>query len=269
MTPPFVSAEALLERIGDPDLRIVDLRWYLLDPDGGADAYAAGHLPGAIFVDLERDLTAADGPGRHPLPERGATAATLGNLGIGDDHFVVVYDDAGGAIAARLWWMLRDLGHETVAILDGGIQAWHRAGGPISKEVVAHHPTRLTVRPSLTRTVERGEIESGTHTLVDARAPERFRGETEPVDAAAGHIPGAVNVPFADLLSDDWTLHDPSALASRLDGLEDDVVVYCGSGVTSCLPIAVMVSLDMPEPALYPGSWSDWSSGGGPVETGG
>jgi thiosulfate/3-mercaptopyruvate sulfurtransferase len=269
----LVDPVALSGSLDDPRLRIVDVRWYLGEPERGPAAYASGHIPGAVYADLEAHLSAADGPGRHPLPLRSHTAVTLGALGIGDEHRVAAYDDRGGAIAARLWWMLRDLGHDRVRVLDGGFPAWIEAGLPISTEPTRPEPARLTVRVGPTRRIDRAGLAGrlGDVTLLDARDPERFRGEEEPIDPVAGHIPTARNVPHAGNVDDRGRFLDSETLAARYTaaGVGDrDTVVYCGSGVTACHDVLAMRLAGLPESILYPGSWSDWCTAGMPVATG-
>ncbi len=269
----LIGPTALFGGLDDPQLRIVDVRWYLGEPERGPLAYSHGHLPGAVFANLEAHLTAPEGPGRHPLPTRAEAAATLGSLGIGDEHSVITYDDRGGAIAARLWWMLRDLGHERVRVLDGGITAWRDAGLPVTTEVPCLEPAHLTVRVGTTRRIDRDGLSErlGGVLVLDARAPERYRGEEEPIDPAAGHIPTAHNVPYAGNLDDRERLLDPGSLRARFvaAGVGDgDTIVYCGSGVTACHNVLAMRLAGLPEPILYPGSWSDWSSSGMPVAAG-
>jgi len=175
---PLISPESLLERLSDPALRIADVRWSLAEPGKGRRDYETAHLPGAIFVDVDTDLVAAEGPGRHPLPDPEAFAARLGELGFDDSSEIVAYDDAGGTIAARLWWMLDDLGHPNVCVLDGGIQAWTAVGGPRTADVVAHPPGRLTIRPKWTRTIDRERLAGrlGTLTVVDAPRARALSG---------------------------------------------------------------------------------------------
>ena len=197
----LISVGDLARRLDDPEhevrLRVVDTRWYLLRPGDGRVAYDAGHIPGAIFLDLDTDLSAPPGPdhigglGRHPLPTPAAFAARMGEVGIGDDSFVVVYDDAGAGVAARLWWMLDALGHREVAVLDGGWQAWLAAGLPTTTEVPTYPPTTLTTRAAWPRTIERRDLAARLPSvlLLDGRATERYRGDVEPIDPAAGHIP--------------------------------------------------------------------------------
>jgi len=272
----IISPEELHARLGTPGLRIVDTRWYLGQPGRGRAAYEAGHIPGAIFLDLDTDLSAPNGPGRHPLPDPVAFARLLAERGIGDEHLVVAYDDVGGGVAGRLWWMLDDLGHRHVSVLDGGLTAWMAMGGPLTTEIPAWPPADLRLRGRWSRVIERDELRRrlGSLTLLDARAPERYRGEVEPIDPAAGHIPTALSAPFADNLGPDGRFRSPSELLERFrrlgvgDEAERIVVVSCGSGTNACHHAIAMRLAGLPDPLLYPGSFSDWSRAGLPVVTG-
>jgi thiosulfate/3-mercaptopyruvate sulfurtransferase len=274
VTAPLIGVEALAAEIEANAVRVADVRWYLATPDRGRADFAAGHLPGAVFVDLDAVLATHPGPGRHPLPPRDVFAAAMGGLGFGDDDLVVAYDDATGSVAARLWWMLRDIGHDRVAVLDGGIQAWVGAGLPLETTPPEVVPATMTVRPTLTRTIDRETLAArlGEVVVIDARAPERYRGETEPIDPVAGHIPSARNVPHAENVASDLRFLPARMLSARYQDAGAtpgaDVVVYCGSGVTACHDVLAMTVAGLPEPMLYPGSWSDWSTAGMPVETG-
>ena len=276
---PLISAEELLALVerGAPDLRIVDVRWYLGRPGDGVQAYATGHLPGAIHLDLDDDLADLEGygaPGRHPLPAPDVFEAELAAAGIGDGDMVVAYDDVGGWVAARLWWMLDVLGHERVAVLDGGIDAWTAAGGELSTEVRLLPPAELHLADAWTRVIGRGELRSrlGEVVLLDARGVPRYRGEAEPVDPVAGHIPTARNAPVDGNLVD-GRFRPAAELAARFrqlgaDGNAGPVVTSCGSG-TSALHHAIAMRLaGLPDPILYVGSYSDWSRSGEPVVTG-
>jgi len=271
---PLASTAWLAERLDDPTLRIADTRWYLGEPDRGREAYAAGHVPGALYVDLESDLTAPDGPGRHPLPSLEDFAASLSRLGIGNDHTVVAYDDRGGAVAARLWWMLRHAGHDRVAVLDGGLTAWHAEGRPVTIEGPRVEADRFVAGPAARRTFDRSGVEAslGDVVLLDARSAVRYRGEEELLDPAAGHIPSARNAPYEGNLGALDRFLPPEELAARYRGLGvtggRPVVAYCGSGVTACHDLLALEVAGLGGAALYPGSWSDWSSSGGPVATG-
>jgi thiosulfate/3-mercaptopyruvate sulfurtransferase len=272
VTSPLITPEELAGSLSDPGLRIADTRWYLGEPDRGYRGYLEGHVPGAAFVELDRDLTASTGPGRHPLPDRETFAATMGRLGMGDEHRIVVYDDRSGVIAGRLWWMLRDIGHPSVRVLDGGLAAWVAAGLTVTTEATSLRPAAMTVRPGPTRRIDRTGLAArlGAVTVLDARAPERYRGETEPVDPVAGHIPTALSAPTADNLDAAGRFRPAADLAAHYRRLapSGEVVASCGSGVFACHDILAMVAAGLPEPILYPGSWSDWSTAGMPAATG-
>src|SRR4051812_9675493 len=197
---PIIDAATLLDRLDERGLRIVDCRWYLGRPGDGRAAYDAGHLPGAIHLDLDTDLADPAGygaPGRHPLPSPAAFAGRLARRGIGDEHLVVAYDDVGGCVAARLWWMLDVLGHHHVAVLDGGIDGWASAGGRLTTEVPSWPQSTLHLADAWTRVISRDELKTrlGSVVLLDARAAARYRGEVEPIDPFAGHVPTAINAP--------------------------------------------------------------------------
>lgn len=269
----LISPEELLGRLADPSVRIVDTRWYLGRPGAGRHAYEAGHVSGAIFLDLDGDLAATTGPGRHPLPEPAALARRLGEAGIGDEHLVVAYDDVGGGVAARLWWMLDDLGHPAAAVLDGGLDGWVRAGGSLTTAVVRWPPTTLHLAGRWSRTIDRDALRArlGSVVLLDARAPERYRGEVEPIDPAAGHIPTARSAPLAANLDGRGRFRPPAELAARFAALgaaDGTVVTSCGSGTNACQNALAMRLAGLPAPLLYPGSFSDWSRAGLPVATG-
>ena len=269
----LISPEALHERLADPRLRLADVRWYLGKPGAGHAAFEAGHLPGAVFLDLDTDLSAPTGPGRHPLPDPGSLARRLGGLGIGTEAFIVAYDDAGGGVAARLWWMLDDLGHLDAAVLDGGIGAWTAAGYPLSTGMAAWPPARLELAPRWSKVVDREALvpRLGSVVLLDARAPARYRGDVEPIDPVAGHIPTALNAPLDGNLGPDGRFLPPAALAARFQGLVGagaEVVTSCGSGTNACQNALAMRLAGLPDPVLYPGSYSDWSRSGMPVATG-
>ena len=269
---PVVSVERLAEQLDDPDLRIIDCRFELDDPTAGRRRYEAGHIPGAVYVSLDDDLSAPPSVGRHPLPDLATFAQRFGDLGVGDSHRVVAYDDAGGAHAARLWWMRRAAGHPRVTVLDGGWRAWVTAGLPISDETPSYAPAPSSAVTEWPDVIERGELANRLDevTLIDARAPERYRGEVEPLDPVAGHIPGAINLPYAGNLGRDGRFLPPGDLRSRYGtAAGGQVVVYCGSGVTACHDILAMELAGIDGALLYPGSWSDWSTAGGAVATGG
>jgi thiosulfate/3-mercaptopyruvate sulfurtransferase len=279
---PIISVDALAARIGDPDLLVIDTRWYLGKPGEGRAAYDASHIPGAIYLDLDDDLADLEGfgaPGRHPLPDPAAFAARMAAAGIGTGTFVVPYDDVGGWVAARLWWMLDNLGHRGgVAVLDGGWAAWLAAGMPVSTEVPVPSPRTLALAAQWTGVIARNELAArlGTLTLLDARAGERYRGETEPIDPVAGHIPTALCAPWAANLGPDGRFLPAAALRERFEALAGgqaaaagrDVVTSCGSGTSAAHHSLAMRIAGLPDPILYVGSYSDWSRSGMPVATG-
>ncbi|HSH21297.1 MAG TPA: sulfurtransferase [Candidatus Caenarcaniphilales bacterium] len=272
---PLISVDELAALLDSPEVRVVDVRWYLRRPGDGRRAYESGHVPGALFLDLDADLSAAEGPGRHPLPDPESFRRRLEALGIGSDHVVVAYDDTGGTTAARLWWMLDNLGHTKVAVLDGGIQAWQAAGHRLSTDEPLHRPATLELRPSWSRVIDRAALVDrlGDVTLLDARAPERYRGEVEPIDPAAGHIPTAVNLPTSGNLDNSGRFLPPAELRERFSAVTEagdrDVVTSCGSGTTACHHALAMRLSGLPDPILYVGSFSDWSRSGMPIATGG
>ncbi len=259
---------ASLVQAGDP-ITVLDVRWRLDEPDGRG-AYLQGHLPGAVYVSLDEELSdhTITGRGRHPLPSGRSLEAAARRWGIRQDGLVVVYDDWNRAGSARAWWVLTAAGLANVRILDGGLSAWRSAGGSPEIGPVTPRPGNVAVlhddlyagsRPTLTAE----EAGAGVVTLLDARAPERFRGDVEPVDAVAGHIPGAKNVPSGALLADDGTFLANGALAQLFSDhgvdRDDRVGAYCGSGVTATIAIAALAATGC-EAALFPGSWSEWSS---------
>ena len=273
MTSPLVTVPWLAAHLDDPGVIVCDVRWYLAGPIRGADAYAAGHLPGAVFVDLEGELSSPKGPGRpgrHPLPTAGQISALLARLGAGKDTLVVGYDDAGGGIAARLWWLLRYLGHGGGRVLDGGIQAWKAAGHPLETAVRARRPAPpLTLVPRPGMVVDKHRVaelaKRPDAVVLDARAPERFEGKIETVDARPGHIPGAKNAPFAEnLVAAGGTFRRRDELERRYAALgattARTVVASCGSGVTACHDLLALSLLGRDDALLYEGSWSDWAA---------
>lgn len=274
----LVTCEEAALHLEDPKWLFVDCRYELLDPNKGVREYAKAHIPGAIYASVDRDLSGPVGDGhkgRHPLPLAGAFARWCSVHGVAPDTKVVVYDETGGNWASRLWWLLRHYGHDNVAILDGGLVRWkalrlaQRAGHEKHR-----NETKFTGQPGKMPTVELGAVAKGDLVLVDARAPERFRGEVEPIDKRAGHIPGAVNAPHAGNLGPDMRFLPPAQLRERFAAAESapegKVACYCGSGVTATHNVAAMMIAGLPTPALYPGSWSEWSypAAGRPIETG-
>lgn len=265
----LITADELRSRLDDPDLRIADVRWWLADPGKGRRDYAAAHIPGAVFVDVDADLVAPAGPGRHPLPDPGAFVRRMSALGFDDSSDIVVYDDAGGTIAARLWWMLDDLGHARVRVLDGGLTTWLGAGGPMTAVVPVVPAGQLSLRTAWTRTIDRERLAAqlGAVQLLDARAGERYRGEVEPVDLVPGHIPTAISRPTASTLDREGRILPVERLRALLPA-EGETVVSCGSGITGCHLALAMRVAGVPDPLLYPGSYSDWVRAGLPVATG-
>ena len=273
-TSALATPAWLVSQLESHDIRIVDTRWYLTDENQGRREYTLGHIPGAIFLDLDTDLAGAEGPGRHPLPDRQQFAEMIGRAGIGNEHHAVVYDNGPGAIAARLWWMLRWVGHGSVSVLDGGYAAWTSAGFAISTAHDSYPSAAFALSTALTQTVDRNELldSLGSVQLLDARAGERYRGEVEPVDPVGGHIPTAISAPTDGNLDGTGRFRSPQDLADRFVDLGVDpserIVNSCGSGVTACHNILAMHIAGFPETALYPGSWSDWSTSRYPVTTG-
>ena len=250
---PISSAGWLREHLGDADLVVVDCRFVLGQPGAGERAWEAGHIPGAAFLDVDRDLAAPPGAGgRHPLPEAADFEAAARRAGIGGDSGVVAYDEAGEGGAARLWWLLRHFGHDEVAVLDGGLRGWREEAGELEQGARERPTGDFVARPGRGDTVTANQL-TGVR-LIDARAAERFRGEVEPVDPVAGHIPGAANVPFAEL-APRGRFPGPDELRARLG--TEPFVAYCGSGVTACVLI-LAADLAGTEARLYPGGWSGW-----------
>lgn len=264
----LVDASTLRAHLDDPNWLVVDVRHQLSDTAYGERAYAAGHIPGAVFLHCDRDLS---GPvtgsnGRHPLPDPEKLARRLGDIGIDSTTQVIVYDDAQGMIAGRLWWLLRWLGHDAVALLDGGLQAWQAAGGAMTDVVPTLEPRQFRVAMrdawvAANYVLER--LETPHIHLVDARGPDRFRGENETIDPVGGHIPGAVNRFFKDNLLLDGRFKPAAELRAEwlgvLAGAEPDQVIHqCGSGVSACLNMVAMELAGLSGSRLYAGSWSEW-----------
>lgn len=269
---PLIRADELLARVGA--VCVLDARFDLARPDAGAEAFLAGHLPGAQYVHLDRELSAkGDVPalcgGRHPLPTREHFAATVARLGITPATPVVVYDAQGGMFAARVWWMLRWIGHEAAAVLDGGVAAWTAVGGALetgeteSTAPAAAYPLSSEAGQRVI-TADALQAQLGRLTLIDARAPERYRGDVEPLDPVAGHIPGAVNRPFSANLDADGRFQAPETLRAAFAPLlgTGEIVHQCGSGVTACHNLLAMEIAGLPAATLYAGSWSEWCHDG-------
>lgn len=269
------AAELRRLLVEDSRLVLLDVRWSLADPDGHR-AYSLGHLPGALFVDLDHDLAAPPSAeqGRHPLPELEDLQAAARRWGIDDGDPVVVYDDSGGTSAARAWWLLRWGGLTDVRILDGGLQAWIGQGGLLEDGAVQVAPGNVVLTPGNMPVAEADDVatfpEHGV--LLDARSGERYTGDAEPVDPRAGHVPGAVSSPTTENLREDQTFKSGEELTDQFSAVgirrETEVAVYCGSGVTAAHEIAALNSIGV-KAALYPGSWSQWSADTArPVATG-
>jgi thiosulfate/3-mercaptopyruvate sulfurtransferase len=268
--PPLVDAAWVATRLGDADVVVADVRWSV---DGGTAAAEAafeqGHVPGAVFVDVDRDLAATpfvDGPGRHPLPTPEAFAATMRALGIGDGTTVIAYDDGGGSLAARLWWMLDATGRRA-AILDGGLPAWRRSHPTEAGSPPVRERATFTARDwPADRLADAGDVAEALDAdgvVVDVRAAERFRGEAEPIDPVAGHIPGARSLPWTEHLDPATGLFlPPEVLRERYASVGvhrgDDAIVHCGSGITGCLGLLALRVAGLGDARLYQGSWSDW-----------
>jgi len=281
MHTTLVSTALVADHLADPGWRIVDVRHDLAQPDRwGEEQYRAAHIPGAVFAHLDRDLSApkTGRNGRHPLPTAEAAGATFARLGIGSGTQVVACDQGNGMFASRLWWMLRWLGHDAVAVLDGGVDKWRREGRPLTVDAPVVGPARFAIRPRPT-SVDAAQILASLPeralTIVDARAGERFRGETEPLDPVAGHIPGAWNRPYTQNVNADGTFKPAAMLRDEFAALLGDtpldrVVHQCGSGVTACHNVLAMEVAGLPGTRLYPGSWSEWCADPSrPVATGG
>jgi thiosulfate/3-mercaptopyruvate sulfurtransferase len=254
---PLVSAGWLRDRLGDPDLVVVDCRYVLGEPGAGERLWREGHIPGAAHLDVDRDLADPPGAGgRHPLPAPERFEAAARAAGIGPESRVVAYDEAGEGGAARLWWLLRHFGHAEVAVLDGGLRGWRAEDGVLEAGDAPEVTGLFRAGPREDDFVDAAEIERSRPRLLDARAPERYRGEVEPIDPVAGHIPGAENVPWQAVAPGGRFL-PPGELRARLG--DQPFVAYCGSGVTACT-LLVAAELAGVEARLYPGSWSEWSS---------
>jgi thiosulfate/3-mercaptopyruvate sulfurtransferase len=268
------AASLTLELAGERPPVLIDVRWSLAGPPG-IGAYRAGHLPGARFADLDTELAGRRGAGgRHPLPEPADFEALLRRLGVSSDSAVVVYDAADGVPAARAWWDIRYFGHHDVRVLDGGYAAWVAAGLPVTTEEPVVVPGDFVAQPGGLPMLDADSAArlASDGVLIDVRVPERFRGEVEPVDPIAGHIPGAVNLPTTGNVGPDGKFLDVETLASRFESLGGDreqVGAYCGSGVNAAHTVFAMTLAGLPTPALYVGSWSNWiADGTRPIATG-
>jgi thiosulfate/3-mercaptopyruvate sulfurtransferase len=268
----LVEPALLAQRLADPSWAVIDCRFELARPDWGRAAYAQGHIPGALYAHLDEDLSGPVTPasGRHPLPTPEVLEETFGRLGIDESVEVIAYDQGSGAYAARLWWLLRWLGHRRVAVLDGGLAAWQQAGLPVSSAPAQRPARRFVARPAhgswiSTAALEQRlpQIAQGAAVLVDARGADRFRGENESIDPVAGHIPGARNHPYTANLGADGRFLPPQQLRQlweqRLAGAAPgDLICMCGSGVTACHNLLALEVAGLPAATLYAGSWSEW-----------
>ncbi|RAU94930.1 sulfurtransferase [Paenibacillus sp. YN15] len=266
----IVSREQVMEKLGGEEpVVLADCRFQLGQQKCGQEAYAAGHLPGAVYFDLEEDLSGPVGEhgGRHPMPDLGVLLLKLGERGIDRNTAVIAYDDQGGAMAARFWWLLRFLGHEKVYLLDGGYRGWVQAGLPVSSEPAAPAEPKVfggRVQNQMLVVMEdvRERLDRPGTVLIDSREPRRYRGEEEAIDKKAGHIPGARNRFWKDNLGADGRWLPPEELKTRFGDIAPDqeIIVYCGSGVTACPNLLALAEAGRTDARLYLGSWSDWIS---------
>jgi thiosulfate/3-mercaptopyruvate sulfurtransferase len=265
----LISAESLHQHLNDPDYVIIDCRFSLADTEAGFTAYRHGHIPNARYAHLDKDLSSniTDFTGRHPLPNFTQLVKKLGSWGIDNNSQVVVYDDAYGAFAGRLWWLLRYLGHNKVAVLDGGYKHWQKLNFPITTTLPNIKPSIFRAYPVENPVLTALEVQNGSARkaicLIDARTPERFRGEQEPIDPVAGHIPAALNRPFQLNLDSNGLFLSAEALRNQFNRLIGDknpqqVVHMCGSGVTACHNLLAMEVAGLTGSKLYAGSWSEW-----------
>ena len=282
MHTTLISAADLSQHLTDDNWVILDCRHDLMNPNAGRDGFAIGHIQGAQFANIDTDLSGAKtGPdgkfrGRHPLPARSALLETLRGWGISDDTQVVAYDAHGGMFAARLWWLLRWVGHPAVAVLDGGLAAWQSQGLGMVTLAERRTPGTISDQPSLVKTVSVDEVVANLatqeRTVVDARAADRYRGENETIDPVGGHIPGAKNRYFKDNLGADGRFKDAAQLQEEFAPLfasAPQAIMQCGSGVTACHNLLALEVAGLPGAALYPGSWSEWCADPArPVATG-
>lgn len=267
-TEALVSPEWLADNLADPAVRLVDVRWYLGEPGRGRAEYLEAHIPGSAYMDIDEDLAAPRGPGRHPLPSPEAFAEAAGRAGIGPGAYVVAYDSNGGSYAVRLWWLLRYFGHPRAALLDGGWPAWRDGGYPTLSGAETIAPARFTPRPHPEMAIDAMAVDALRRDpralLLDARATERYEGRTEPIDARAGHIPGAISAPYAANLRPDGRMKSPEDLRAHYAALgagdAERVACYCGSGVTAAHDVFAMHLAGFPDALIYEGSWSDWSA---------
>lgn len=271
-TPLLVSTTWLAAHLNDPHIRIADVRWYLFEKDlTGQTEYAKGHLPGAVFIDMDTELAnpPLDGPGRHPIPRIEIFAEAMARAGIAANTHVVCYDDRGGAMAARLWWLLRYFGHDAVSMLDGGITQWLAENRTVTTETPTITRAKFVPRPRPALVVQCDQVRAMASNprdlVIDVRVHDRYTGKTEPIDPRAGHVPGAKNAPLAGNVNapDNFCFRTPAELRARYAPLGADkaehIVAYCGSGVNACQAVFALTLAGYPNVLLYEGSWSDWS----------
>lgn len=268
MFTTLISAEDLLKT---REVVIFDCRFDLLNPNAGYEAYQSGHIPGAFYLHLEEDLSGLKNGknGRHPLPEAHRLVETLRRYGVSDNTQVIAYDAQGGIFASRVWWLLQWLGHKAVAVLDGGLHAWQAAGGELSSESVAATSGNFSIRPSLQALVDTeavvANLNNRHYQVIDARSPDRYRGENETLDPVGGHIPGAANRFFKDNLQADGRFKSAETLNAEWSALlqnrsANETIQQCGSGVTACHNLLALEIAGLSGAALYAGSWSEWCS---------
>jgi len=266
MFTTLIDVESLLECYTNQDCLIIDVRYDLADKGAGKKAYLQGHIPGAIYVDLHDDLSRppVTNKGRHPLPTEDVMNELFSEIGIHESLQVIVYDNAFGAFAARLWWMLRHMQHQRVAVLDGGWQAWEAANAAIDSKIEQASSSNFKKTARKQDVIDIKQIENAD-LLIDSREPARYRGESEPIDKAAGHIPGAINRFWQDNLSENGCFKEKAKLQAEFQQIfantpAKESVFYCGSGVTACHNLLAAVHAGLEQPKLYAGSWSEWSS---------
>lgn len=269
--PLLVSTDWLAAHLNNPSIRIADVRWYLFEKDKtGESEYLHGHIPGAVFIDTDTALAkyGVVGPGRHPIPDASVFANAMSHAGIDANMHVIAYDDRGGATCARLWWLLRYFGHDRVSLLDGGINRWIAEGRALQIDVPQVARKNFVAQaPRQSMVVGKFAVDSLRHDprahVFDVRVGERYRGEIEPIDPKAGHVPGAKNAPIAGNVQSDFRFLSPEEIRARFEKLgakrDDQLVAYCGSGINACQTVFALMLASFEHVLLYEGSWSDWS----------
>ncbi|MDO8461280.1 MAG: sulfurtransferase [Deltaproteobacteria bacterium] len=264
----LVTVEWLRDHLRDPEVRVVDCRWTLGQPGEGRRQYEAGHIPGAAHLDVDQQLSGKEGPGRHPIPDKREFQKTLSVLGVDRETLVVAYDGGQGVPAPRLWWLLRYFGHSKVAVLDGGWNRWTQSGGAVEQEIPVFRETSFLARPRTKWMFDKETVDSLREDpevlLIDARSPERYSGEKETVDPKAGHIPGALNLPFTEMIDPQTGFFlSCETLKGKFEKLAakeaKTIISYCGSGITACTNLFALHLAGL-EGVLYEGSWSEWSA---------